>query len=198
MLLFTKNRCFALICIMLITLPLSSKNNPDKNDIEFQSLMIKVKATPERLKIIPEIIRKKCVHNGLITYLISQTPQNISKKGIDRDHMIGIVLDPKKGLIESNIVEAPYFKNYIWQIASQHVDINMLEAIQSSEAKATVLFDERVTKPNLPLKELYPDIIGIYQLVDGKIVFSPNEQYRLFSSFGFIQLTPFIRKELYK
>ena len=66
-----------------------------------------------------------------------------------------------------------------------------------SEVKASILIDGRAPDPMASYSVLRRDVIGIYRLQNGSIIFEPNEEYELVNENGPIQLTPFIVKAFF-
>jgi hypothetical protein len=154
-------------------------------------------ATKARIDNVPERYRDTAIQNNTICYLVLEDKIDFTR-GMDPKYIIGLLKSRELGITEGNIITNPAFLDYIFKIASKCINDKMIDAMKKSEVHMIALFDERVPDIYLPIKDLMNDIIGLYLLKDGVVSFQPNEQFSYFSKYGFMKLTPKIRKMIEK
>jgi hypothetical protein len=135
--------------------------------------------------------------DGRLTYVVATDNTTNFEKGIAPEYIVGLLRDPRKGLVKGNLVQGLPFLQRVWGIAGSYMDKDLERSVMESEVKASILIDGRAPDPMARYSVLRRDVIGIYRLQNGSIIFEPNEEYELVNENGPIQLTPFIVKALF-
>jgi hypothetical protein len=187
-----------LLCLSCLEVKAQAGSTPSHEENQLVVAIVQVVATNQNVLGMPEELQKTVVADGKVSFVVATDGKLSFDAGIPPELIIGFLADPRKGIVENNVIRNPIFMQLIWRIASEHRDDELYKTIIESEAKASILIDPRAKDPAGPIEQLVPDIIGAYILMEnGEIVFEPNIYYRVLTEDGFIKLTPFIIEELF-
>ena len=165
-------------------------------DDSFNVSVAFVKATKQHLDAAPERARAVAEESGVVAYLVWRSSQCPDAAGISPSRNLGIMVDVQEGFTDENIIANASFLKTIFEMARTYMDESLFARLLKSESHSVALVDERVTDPNAAFKDIIPDVIGVYRLTDGDVMFVPNPRYQYFSERGFMKLVPFIREKL--
>jgi hypothetical protein len=179
------------ICVVSL-IAISSLLFAEDDDRQLQTMIVKVAASQRRIEEIPPNLRDAAIVDGIIHFLVVRCSSTTDRElqGIEPHLIIGLVKNPRLGIVSGNITTNPLFLQYVFQLASTCVTDGLISALEQNRYHTVALFDQRTPNINLPIGELMEDLIGLYTLEDGVIYFEPNWSYAYFSKNGFMRLTP--------
>jgi hypothetical protein len=129
----------------------------------------------------------------VVTWL---SPEIVSQIGLPKDSICGLLADANKAVIPKQFTEYANFIEAIHEICKENVDPQLVEFASRTNERIVALIDQRSL--NIDAEIPAEDIIGTYQTENGWIQkYVPNPSYRLVTSKGCFQLTPWLRKCLW-
>lgn len=161
-------------------------------------VLVTAPATEERLAGLPEPVRETAVVQGQLSYVVLDAAGAVQGGRINGSFMVGLLINPEDGLVRGNLTVNPAFLGAVYDAASLTLSDAIIAEIQNNRTGRVALLDQRAAGTDLPLAQLVADVIGIYVLQDNVVYFQGNPGYQYFTDFGFMQLTPAIRAELYR
>ncbi len=161
-------------------------------------VLVTAPATEARLAGLPQEARETAVVANQLSYVVLDASGAVGGGRINGSYMLGILINPEAGLVQGNLTVNPAFLGAVYDAASLTLSDAIIAEIQNNETGTVALLDQRAADSQLPLEQLIADVIGIYVVQDNVVYFQGNPGYQYFSDFGFMQLTPDIRRELYR
>ncbi len=158
------------------------------------AVLMQVVASESQMAIIPQSMKEKAVVDGKITYLVAYSKNMISNLGVEPKYIIGLVIDPSKGISEGNILPNGEFLSFIKELAMKVELEGVMEKLKEDKYHMVLLFDQRTKDINLPIRQNIKNLIGIYYLDGNSIAFEANKEFSYFENGVFMELTPELRE----
>lgn len=119
-------------------------------------------------------------------------PDIVSQIGLPKDSICGFLMEPTETVAPEQFIEYRNFVDTIHKICRDHVDPQLVDFASRISEKSVALVDQRSQDVNAEIPT--EDIIGSYRIENGSVSeFSPNLNFRLVTSKGCFQLTPWLR-----
>jgi hypothetical protein len=149
------------------------------------------------LKIPPGVLHEHHQKDGsplapyyVVTWL---PPDMMSRVGLPRGSICGVLPDSNEPLAVEHLIETDEFLELVHSICAHDTDPELVSFAGKTAESAVALIDQR--SPNVDAAIPTEDIIGTYAIEHGNVgKYSPNPNYRLVTSKGCFQLTPWLRK----
>jgi hypothetical protein len=126
----------------------------------------------------------------VVTWL---NPEVVSQIGLPKDSICGFLADAKEAVVPEQFTEYANFVEAIHKICKENIDPQLNEFASRTDKQSVALIDQRSLDINAEIPT--EDIIGTYQIKKGLVQkYMPNPSYRLVTSRGCFQLTPWLRK----
>ncbi len=134
--------------------------------------------------------------NNTIIVVTWLNPEVVSQIGLSKDSICGFLADANEAVIPEQFTEYSNFVEAIHEICKENVDPQLIEFASRTDERSVALIDQR--SPDVDTEIPAEDIIGTYQTENGLVQkYVPNPSYRLVTSRGCFQLTPWLRKCLW-
>lgn len=119
-------------------------------------------------------------------------PEDVSQIGLPKDSICGFLTEPTETVAPEQFIECRNFVDAIHGICRDHLDPQLIDLASCTNEKNIALVDQR--SQDVDAKIPTEDIIGSYRTENGSVgEFSPNPNFRLVTSKGCFQLTPWLR-----
>ena len=185
------------LCLALAPQKLVAQTSWTADKTGLYLVLIEVEANERHMAELAPGLKKTAIKDGKLTYLVAKRKGQAAVEAIAPEHILGLLRDPTKGLTKGNIVKSlPFYQN-VWSIAAAYMTEDLEKAVMDNEYKTVILIDGRAKDPAASYGKIKADVIGFYELKNGKIEFTPNEAYELVTENGPVQLTPFIVERLF-
>lgn len=123
-------------------------------------------------------------------------PEVVSQIGLPKDSICGFLSDANETVAPNQFTEYVNFVEVIHEICKENVDPQLIEFTGGTDERSIALIDQRSLDVDAEIPA--EDIIGTYQTENGLVQkYVPNPSYRLVTSRGCFQLTPWLRKCLW-
>jgi hypothetical protein len=123
-------------------------------------------------------------------------PELVSRIGLPRESICGFLTKPNDCVVPDKFIEYAGFFEAIHNICKERLDPQLTEFASRTSERRAVLIDQR--SPDVNAEIPTEDIIGTYEIENGLVgEFTANPNYRLVTSKGCMQLTPWLRQCLY-
>jgi hypothetical protein len=131
--------------------------------------------------------------DNIITVVTWLNPQIVSQIGLPKDSICGFLAESNEAVVPEHFTEYANFVEAIHEICKEDVDQQLIEFASRTAEQSVALIDQRSLDINAEIPA--EDIIGTYQIKNGLVQkYVPNPSYRLVTSRGCFQLTPWLRK----
>ncbi|WP_165067231.1 hypothetical protein [Paludisphaera rhizosphaerae] len=123
------------------------------------------------------------------------SPGTISRIGLPKAGICGFLTEPVKDIDPGIFIEYEEFIELIHNICINHIDPRLINYAIENSSDSIAVIDQRSVDVNAEIPT--EDIIGTYEIEHGSVKsFSPNPNFRLFTSNGCFQLNPWLRNRL--
>jgi hypothetical protein len=120
-------------------------------------------------------------------------PDIVSRTGLPTGSICGVLNESDEPLDVKRMVEKAEFVGLIHSICAHSIDPELIRFATGTSEHTVALIDQR--SPDVDAAIPTEDIIGSYAIEQGHVgKFSPNPNYRLITSKGCFQLTPWLRR----
>jgi hypothetical protein len=126
----------------------------------------------------------------VVTWL---NPEVVSQIGLPKGSICGFLAEPKEVVSPEQFTEYANFIEAIHKICEENIDPQLIEFASRTDKQSVAIIDQRSLDINAEIPT--ENIIGTYQIEKGLVQkYMPNPSYRLVTSSGCFQLTPWLRK----